>query len=136
MVESGVGSPPALDPNSLASHDIYDTYYEVYELVFDGLLTTIGNVEPDGLGGGSADGYYENISVLFDILNDDVTGIHVDMFTIDGTWSDAKEDKKLVTAFAPFSHDAQTEINAVPVPAAAWLFGSGLIGLVAVARRK
>jgi hypothetical protein len=27
-------------------------------------------------------------------------------------------------------------ITAVPVPAAAWLFGSGLIGLVAVARRK
>jgi hypothetical protein len=27
-------------------------------------------------------------------------------------------------------------VNAVPVPAAAWLFGSGLIGLVAVARRK
>jgi hypothetical protein len=24
----------------------------------------------------------------------------------------------------------------VPVPAAAWLFGSGLIGLVAVSRRK
>ena len=28
------------------------------------------------------------------------------------------------------------EVSAVPVPAAAWLFGSGLLGLVAVARRK
>ena len=28
------------------------------------------------------------------------------------------------------------EITVVPVPAAAWLFGSGLIGLVGVARRK
>ena len=28
------------------------------------------------------------------------------------------------------------DISAVPVPAAAWLFGSGLIGLAAVARRK
>lgn len=27
-------------------------------------------------------------------------------------------------------------INAVPIPAAVWLFGSGLIGLIAVARRK
>lgn len=27
-----------------------------------------------------------------------------------------------------------TEINAVPVPAAAWLLGSGLIGLVAINR--
>lgn len=28
------------------------------------------------------------------------------------------------------------DVSAVPVPAAAWLFGSGLIGLVGVARRK
>ena len=63
----------------------------------------------------------ENISVLFDILNADVTGIYVDRFTIDGTWSDAVEDNKLVTAFAPFSHDAQTSL--VPVPAAACLSG-------------
>ena len=28
------------------------------------------------------------------------------------------------------------EISAVPVPAAVWLFGSGLIGLVGIARRK
>lgn len=29
-----------------------------------------------------------------------------------------------------------TDVNAVPVPAAVWLFGSGLIGLVGVARKK
>jgi hypothetical protein len=29
-----------------------------------------------------------------------------------------------------------SEASPVPVPAAAWLFGSGLIGLVGVARRK
>jgi hypothetical protein len=27
-------------------------------------------------------------------------------------------------------------VSAVPVPAAAWLFGSGLLGLVGVARRR
>jgi len=32
--------------------------------------------------------------------------------------------------------DLRVELTAVPVPAAVWLFGSGLLGLVAVARRK
>lgn len=32
--------------------------------------------------------------------------------------------------------DLRLELTAVPVPAAAWLFGSGLLGLVGVARRK
>jgi len=28
------------------------------------------------------------------------------------------------------------DVSAVPVPAAMWLFGSGLLGLIGVARRK
>ncbi len=37
-----------------------------------------------------------------------------------------------------YSLDYSIEINvsAVPVPAAAWLFGSGLLGLVSIARRR
>ena len=37
---------------------------------------------------------------------------------------------------AIFLDDASLEVSAVPVPAAVWLFGSGLLGLVGVARRK
>ena len=37
---------------------------------------------------------------------------------------------------AYFAIDNLTTVSAVPVPAAVWLFGSGLLGLVAVARRK
>ncbi len=33
----------------------------------------------------------------------------------------------------PFAH---VDVAAVPVPAAAWLFGSGLLGLIGIARRK
>ena len=37
---------------------------------------------------------------------------------------------------APRFDEAFLEITAVPVPAAVWLFGSGLLGLVGVARRR
>jgi len=36
----------------------------------------------------------------------------------------------------PYSLDISGKVNAIPVPAAAWLFGSGLAGLLAVSRRK
>jgi len=36
----------------------------------------------------------------------------------------------------PYSLDITGKVNAVPVPAAAWLFGSGLAGLLAMSRRK
>ena len=37
---------------------------------------------------------------------------------------------------AYFAIDSLTSVSAVPVPAAVWLFGSGLLGLIAVARRS
>ena len=57
------------------------------------------------------------------------------MFTIGtdtqlGTWSLSTQDPGIG---GTFSFSASQE---VPVPAAAWLFGSGLLGLVGMARRK
>lgn len=37
---------------------------------------------------------------------------------------------------AIFLDDASLTVSAVPVPAAVWLFGSGLIGLIGIARRR
>lgn len=61
------------------------------------------------------------------------------------SWTDAFSAYELVagtnlynltfTTGTVISIDA-TQVQAVPVPAAAWLFGTGLIGIVAVARRK
>ena len=37
---------------------------------------------------------------------------------------------------APRFDEAFLEVSAVPIPAAVWLFGSGLIGLIGIARRR
>jgi hypothetical protein len=126
MTSSGYGTPPFEDPNSLAPHDIYATWSEIYQITFDGAQTTIGNTQPGDTGTGL--GYWETVTV--DISSLTVSGIHIDMFTADYS---ADKDKDIVTAFAPFSHDGQ---YVVPVPAAVWLFASGLLGLVGVARRR
>lgn len=49
-----------------------------------------------------------------------------------GGWYD---NSNYDTAF-PIYNNASVEVSAIPVPAAAWLFGSGLIGLIGFARRK
>jgi len=54
---------------------------------------------------------------------------HIDMHS-GRQLSDNKLDYKNVLAVI------EGDISAVPVPAAVWLFGSGLLGLVAVSRRK
>ena len=52
-----------------------------------------------------------------------------------GDWQDATEpfaQPVIITEFNP----ATVNVSAVPVPAAVWLFASGLIGLVGIARRR
>jgi len=49
-------------------------------------------------------------------------------------------DFEIVKLYVPVEFELQsisiyTESTVVPVPAAVWLFGSGLLGLVGVARR-
>ena len=61
------------------------------------------------------------------------------------TLSDAQETDLLAglwyinihtAAFPAGEIRGQVQISTVPIPAAAWLFGSGLLGLVGIARRK
>lgn len=49
--------------------------------------------------------------------------------------SDPNYQNLVGSAFGTFSYAAAVPAS-VPVPAAAWLFGSGLLGLIGVARRK
>jgi hypothetical protein len=54
-----------------------------------------------------------------------------DVITTIELLGDLGEDRILYSALDDFHYGA-----AVPIPAAVWLFGSGLLGLAAVARRR
>lgn len=63
-----------------------------------------------------------------------------DFNLVGGTWEAVEENligpiSGSLEIYA-LSYLSTTEISTVPVPAAAWLFGSGLLGLIGIARRK
>ncbi|MDH5611242.1 MAG: choice-of-anchor N protein [Gammaproteobacteria bacterium] len=127
LVSSGYGTPPVQDPNSIASHSIFDTYFEIYEFQFDGAISTIGNTEPGNTDTGS--GYTESFDITINSILEDVVGLHFDLFTVTGAQWDPTNlttNKFLVNSVAPYSHDAEWTI---PEPGILALLGAGLIGL-------
>ncbi len=143
LVATGYGAPPIEDPNGLASHSVFDTYFEIYEFQFDGSIETITNTQPGD--SGSGDGYSESFNITLNSMVDGVTGVHFDLFTTEGErWTPGgPDDKKLVEAFAPFSHDAEWTGDTPPPPpptsvsepGTLILLAIGLLGLVRVRRK-
>ena len=71
-------------------------------------------------------------SVLHNPNTGIISGMEVSFSPLEQQWLHI--DGFADTYAVPFSLVIQT--SAVPIPAAVWLFGSGLIGLIGVARRK
>jgi hypothetical protein len=104
------------------------------------------------VGGATIDDYAGSAVLVFDDLGYDYVDIFTDV-SIDGTDNpplltgtigfelmdaDANTISAFVDSYGQIAATAPTgpPVSAVPVPAAVWLFGSGLIGLIGVARRK
>ena len=100
------------------------------------------------VGGTTIDDYAGAAVLVFDLLGSDYVDIFTDV-AIDGAdtplpltgefgfelmYSDVNTVTAFVDSYGAISATAPP--SAVPVPAAVWLFGSGLLGLVGVARRK
>lgn len=104
-----------------------------------------GNVQLDFSGWGATWNGIPNINLGGDSINFSDTGLatitcaldcsYGDSFTLDYSAHVPLSDQ---TGFAGVYWGMHLEgvVSAVPVPAAVWLFGSGLLGLVGVARRK
>lgn len=76
----------------------------------------------------------------FELSTLDIVDRASDLLSLKGTGVLTGNSLEATSATWTFSSRSMTgydmSITAVPVPAAVWLFGSGLIGLVAVSRRK
>ena len=130
MVESGAGQPPLSDPNSLAPHGIFDTWYEIYEFDFDGIATTISDTQPGSTGTGT--GFEEYFDITINSISQGV--LHFDLLTMEG--DGVLGNNTNVNAFAPFSHDGGGGgTTVVPEPSAFLVFATGFV-LVGIRTRR
>lgn len=126
-----------------------DLYYDVegdtsygYDLMLD--ITGTGNIS--NVGGGDAElgnifgsGWRQFGGDIYGESSSSVLGFSFDftadagsLLSISGTYTNSD----FIDAAILSSNLATVSVSAVPVPAAVWLFGSGLIGLIGFARRK
>ena len=127
LYTSGNGAPPLSDPNDLAPHGIFDTYFEIYEFNFDGPIVGIYNTQT---GLDPAQGYQELFDITINSLDPGVQFLHFDLFTIVGSGQLGPTDQ--VFTNAAFTHDAQT----VPEPGTLGLLALGLGGIAVLGRRR
>ena len=112
-------------------------------------VSAFGAVDPtniDGLAGKYKQGYgtpFDLADLYYDaeLLNiDNIQYVRIVDIIGDGTYLDSDGDVIYdpypTSGSAGFDLDAVGVINAVPVPAAVWLLGSGLLGVIGIRRRS
>jgi len=86
----------------------------------------VGNSPTTGVAGGAAVTMYDIVQLKSGLGNGTITPIH--NASGNGTWS--------LSATGDLTYTIPGAVSAVPLPAAVWLLGSGLLGLAGIGRRK
>jgi len=131
----------------------YDAFEAAHVDPFTGPISPFGSVLVADIPGGSLDFTFSNcgfeglsvvcdpvgtsfsaFDLIFEVASDadGVTTADLTIGTVGSQWTGADG----VTVLNPNFVGATINVNAVPIPPAVWLFGSGLVGLVGVARRR
>ena len=126
---------------SVTADEVYGTFPGEYDFNADGAISAVDAVtELLNDAGAATVGEGESAESFFvGYFSSDPFGVESVTHReaeINGTW-----DQNTISDVKPYNSDPKvwadfTEASVVPVPAAAWLFGSGLLGLVGVARLK
>jgi len=151
VVESGQ-NPFAASQGTLvlsAGTTSLDLYYDVegdtsygYDFILDitgtGSISSVGGGDSD-LGSAFGSGWRQTGGDIYGEIGNSVLGFSFDFtaaagasLLIGGTYTDGNFDDTAVNAATL----ATVPVSAVPVPAAVWLFASGLIGLCSFAKRR
>lgn len=133
------GTPPiATVDQDLPSHGIFPTYFSEFAFQFSSANQIAPYNTATQTGGTAGGGFLSGTGTYWASFGVDVSALsaleqlHFDLYTY-GDLS-GNNNKTGITEFAPFSHDAQSA--PVPEPATMLLFGTGLVGLAGMARKK
>jgi len=107
--------PDTIDPNLPPPTDVVD--------VFDGTIGT------------GRSGLVPLFEITFDVTGAGITDFSMEDVFPDNTSFDGFVAEDGFVADGSIDY-LDTEINTIPIPAAVWLFGSGLLGIIGIARRK
>jgi len=102
---------------------------------FGGLTTSFGSALTASVFGAPPNSFVNNDNTFFGLIGGIAQSIRL---SSDGTFCVRPDTDACVAQGGPGDDLAigTYSIAAVPIPAAVWLFGSGLLGLVGMARRK
>jgi len=85
---------------------------------------------------GYANNGNQTLEFMFDVTGGDLAGFYDAGFGGFNIFVSGYNDDNFNTSFSNTSYNGFATIAPVPVPAAVWLFGSGLLAIAGIARRK